>query len=271
MRRLQLIEIHEQPWCPASVRDGATACLNLATNLGRQYVHIVPRLHQALWQSGARRVIDLCSGSGGPWLMLHRPLNELSSAPIEILLTDLYPPQTQPPAIDPDSTLLLTYHPTPVDATQIPAELTGFRTFFTAFHHFPPATARAILHDAVVQRQGIGIFEQTQRSWQAVLLMFTLPWLALLITPFIRPFRLSRFFFTYLLPAIPLILCFDGIVSCLRTYSVQEMQAMVDNLEGPTYRWEIGQAPNPISPVDITYAIGYPASSPTSPRVASTK
>ncbi|MEZ4557181.1 MAG: hypothetical protein R2854_12160 [Caldilineaceae bacterium] len=35
----------------------------------------------------------------------------------------------------------------------VPPELTGFRTLFTAFHHFTPADAMLILHDAVARRR----------------------------------------------------------------------------------------------------------------------
>src|SRR2546422_6427005 len=47
----------------------------------------------------------------------------------------------------------------PVDATQVPGDLHGFRTIFTAFHHFRPAQARAVVADAVAKGEGIGVFE----------------------------------------------------------------------------------------------------------------
>jgi hypothetical protein len=49
----------------------------------------------------------------------------------------------------------ITYHPKPVDATQVPAELFGFRTFFSAFHHLRPDQARAVLADAAAKGEGI--------------------------------------------------------------------------------------------------------------------
>ena len=39
----------------------------------------------------------------------------------------------------------LTYHPEPVDAVKVPAERTGLRTMFQAFHHLRPDQARAAL------------------------------------------------------------------------------------------------------------------------------
>ena len=37
LARRQWIEIHDQPWCPAAVRDGATDCLKLFAVIGRQF------------------------------------------------------------------------------------------------------------------------------------------------------------------------------------------------------------------------------------------
>ncbi len=262
LRRRQLIEIHEQPWCPLAVRDGATDCLRLIATVGRQYRHVLPKLQAALAATGATRIVDLCAGSGGPWLTLHRQLQPVAGAPVEVILTDLYPrPLALPQAGQQGEAATnssLHYLAQPVDVTQTPPTLGGFRTLFTAFHHFAPATAQAILQDAVDQRQGIAIFEQTRRTPLALLFMLVLAPLVLLITPLIRPWHPARFFWTYLVPAIPLVLAIDGIVSCLRTYTPDEIQRMTTQLTGEPYHWEIGTAPAPLSPLGVIYAIGYP-------------
>jgi len=260
MTRLHLIEIHEQPWCPPGIRDGATDCLNVVANVGRQYHHVLPRLRRALRATNSPRIVDLCSGGGGPWLSLHRRLDGADGDAIPILLTDLHPNLPAMHAARAQAPGRIDYITRPVDATHVPADLIGFRTLFTAFHHFPPPTARAILQDAVNDGQGIAIFEQTRRHPLALLLMLILPWLAFWVVPFIQPFRFSRLFWTYIIPAIPLVLCWDGMVSCLRTYSPRELCALAAGLAGPPYRWDIGRVPSPISPIGVTYAIGAPVS-----------
>jgi hypothetical protein len=95
--------------------------------------------------------------------------------------------------------------------------------------------------------------------------MLILPLLAWLFTPFLRPFRWSRLFWTYVVPAIPFVLLHDGIVSCLRTYEPAELQAMVARLHGRPYVWEIGRTVSPLSPIGITYLTGWP--SPPAPPV----
>jgi hypothetical protein len=254
--RFQLGEIHEQPWCPAAIRDGATDCLNAVASVLRQYDHAAPLLIAVLTHSGARRIVDLCAGGGGPWWRLWP---RLSGVVDEVVLTDLFPSE-RAPELAAQSEVVQVWSG-PVDATHVPPELTGFRTLFTAFHHFPPDQARALLQDAVDRGQGIAIFEQTQRSLLGVATMLALPWIAWLAVPFIRPWRLSRLFWSYCIPAIPLVLMIDGIISCLRTYTEAELGALIDSLEFPDareYHWQVGRLPSLLSPLGVVYAVGYP-------------
>jgi hypothetical protein len=62
----------------------------------------------------------------------------------------------------------------------------------------------------------------------------------LFTTPFIRPFKIGRIIFTYIIPIVPLVVMWDGVVSSLRTYSVEELKAIVASLNNSeTYDWDI--------------------------------
>jgi hypothetical protein len=149
----------------------------------------------------------------------------------------------------------------PVDATAVPPELPGFRTVFTAFHHFPPELAREVLADAVRQRQGIGVFEMTQRSLSALLrIVISAPALAMLTAPVTPPFRWSRLFWAYVLPALPVLVGWDGFVSCLRTYTPAELRALIASVPGADgYVWQVGEERNPLPLLPVTYLLGHPA------------
>ena len=262
MHRMHLIEIHDQTWFPGFLRDYVTEALQFIFNVGRLYLPIVDRLQKALRDAGTRRVLDLCSGAGGPWLRLSHLLEQQGYVPIDIWLTDRFPPAR---ALDPErigSQNRIHFHPAPVDAMAAPANLNGFRTLFTSFHHFRPQEARAILQDAVNKREGIGIFEVPRRCFLTMLLVFAMPIAALILVPFIRPFKWSRFLWTYLIPVIPAVLWFDGIVSCIRTYSPRELGELIAGLSENNYRWEIGETRGSLFSVPVTYLIGCP-----SPRV----
>ena len=256
MRRFQLFEINDQTWLPNSVRDALTDYLQFVTFRAQPYTPIVPRLERALEQAEARQIVDLCSGGAGPWLSLYPILRQSRS--IRVLLTDKFPNARAFERANSLSNGALEFIAESVDATDVPDEMIGFRTLFASFHHFSPAQARAILSDAAAKRQGIGVFEATHRSALAVLLMFLTPLIVLTVTLFIRPFRWSRLLWTYLVPIVPLIVLFDGIVSCLRTYNPTELKALTAELSGTQYQWEIGEHRIKRQPLPITYLLGYP-------------
>src|SRR5256885_16409570 len=83
--RLHLVEIHDLRSCPPSLRDALTDFLALAENLAGAYDPVGPLLHRAVARTKARRIVDLCSGAGGPWRRL------ASKVGVPIVLTDLYP------------------------------------------------------------------------------------------------------------------------------------------------------------------------------------
>ena len=257
MKRLHLIEIEDQAWCPRAVRDAATDYLQFALAVTKPYATMIPILAAALQRTGTRHIVDLCSGASGPWLWLHPALAEMGVI-ASVCLTDKYPNLEGFELASGLTNQAISYQPQPVDPMQVPGELLGFRTMFTAFHHFRPEQACAVLADAVRNRQGIGVFEATQRRPLALLLMLVAPLMVLVFTPFIRPFRGSRLLWTYLLPLVPLVTLFDGLVSCLRTYSEQELRDLSASLGTNDYQWEIGTVKSKTTPIPITYLIGTP-------------
>ena len=254
MRRFHLFEFNDRAWLPASIRDAATDYLQHSGRVMGVYgPAVVDRLRGALERAGTRRVVDLCSGGGGPWLDLYGKLGD-----VEVRPTDPLPNVAGFEAARAATGGRVAFHPEPVDATAVPASLDGFRTMFTGFHHFRPDQARAILADAVAKGHGVAIFEATERKPLAAAAMLILPLVVLLVTPFIRPFRWSRLFWTYLVPAVPFIVFFDGIVSCLRTYTTEELLAMAREVGGD-YEWQTGREPiGRGGPIGVTYLVGLP-------------
>jgi hypothetical protein len=256
MRRKPWFEFHDHPLYPRFLRDLVTDALGAMWSAKLIYSPIAPRLERAIAESGAKRVVDLCSGAGGPWIRFSGELQGNRGAPPAILLTDKYPRRGPIRQMDGATATRVSFHPEPVDAVDIPAELTGFRTMFSTFHHFGPAEARAILKSAFEQRQGVGIFEAAKRDLRTLATLTVVPLLALWLAPGIRPFRWSRIFWTYCLPVIPLTLWLDGVLSCLRSYSQADLHELISGLESESYRWGIGEERG--GPVAITYLVGYP-------------
>jgi hypothetical protein len=260
MRRVQFIEFHEKPWFPSSLRDGVTDALQFGFHFLKAYAPIAPLLQSALDSTRSRSIVDLCSGGGGPWLDLARKL-QADPPGLHIWLTDKYPNLSAIENVRAASENQIAFYAGSVEAMKVPGELKGFRTMFTSFHHFSPEEARAILQNAVDARESIGIFETARRAPSTIGLVFAFALMLFVCTPWIRPFRWSRLLWTYLVPIIPLVLLFDGVVSCLRTYRPEELRDMVEQLRASEYQWEIGELLT--GKVPITYLIGYPSARPS--------
>lgn len=259
MRRLHLFEFEDQTWLPSVIRDAMTGILNIIEEKGKLYTPIAPRLRVVLQELKCERIVDLCSGSGGPWKYLIGCLVDSETSSIEVLLSDKFP-SFNVLELDTFRASNLKPAPYPVDAINVPKELTGFRTLFGSFHHFCPEEAMGILQDVVKCREGIALYEMTRRNWFSIIYILLLgPIAVLLFIPFMKPFRWLRLILTYLVPLIPFVFVFDGIVSCLRTYSLEELQMMVKKIRGNNlYNWEIGMKKCERFSGGITYLIGYP-------------
>jgi hypothetical protein len=83
--------------------------------------------------------------------------------------------------------------------------------------------------------------------------------MVLFMTPFIRPFRWRRLFWTYVLPLVPLTCVWDGVVSHLRAYSLEELEDFARELRVEHYIWKAGRIQIPSTPAHVTYLVGYPA------------
>ena len=100
-----------------------------------------------------------------------------------------------------------------------------------------------ILADAARRKQPLLIFEATSRTAPGIATALVIPLMVLLLTPSIRPVSWLRIAFTYLIPVLPIIIFWDGLVSSLRTYSPAELLAMARESEEPGYRWTAGSIP----------------------------
>src|SRR5262245_39160718 len=136
MQRLHLFEFGDQPWLPRVIHDAEVAYLSASYRFLPFARLWAEKIATVLPGRGPGVIVDLCSGTGGALLAI---LDQLASRghTVHAMLTDLYP---SPACISDDRILVIEE---PVDATRIPAELTGVRTMFSAFHHFRPEAAKA--------------------------------------------------------------------------------------------------------------------------------
>jgi len=159
-----------------------------------------------------------------------------------IVLTDLFPRVDTWEAARRAHPDTIEFCPEPVDATGICEELSAGcpRMINNAFHVFPPPVAEAVLRDAADNSAGIFITEMFPRNLaRFVAIMGTANW-AILGNPVLASKQnFAKALLTWLLPVVPFVTVWDGLVSLLRVYTEDEFRKLVAPL-GDRFQWVYG-------------------------------
>jgi len=258
VKRFHLVEFEDYQRFPTAVRDGITDYLRFFIGFFRLYSPAAKVLNDLLKRTGKSGILDLCSGGGGEISHLLRDLDEISGKKYNITLCDKFPNIKSFMRLQKISGGRIKFIEKSVDALNVPAELKGVRTIFSSFHHFDKETGKKVLSDAVKNEAPIAIFDAAERKWLYIFgVFFSTPLMQPLSSLFIRPFRFSRIFFTFIIPLIPVFALWDGIVSMLRIYTPEELLEMAQDLNDDNYLWKSGLLKNKIG-TKVTYLIGYP-------------
>lgn len=198
-----------------------------------------------------KHIVDLCSGAAGPWPGLVEHLGD-----VEVLLTDRVP-NLEAFARARASSGAVRGRSESLDALHVPKELRGCRTVVNGFHHFRPDQARQLIGNTVAAREPLVVCEMLSRSPLQLLTSPLIVLAVLFVTPMIRPRSLGRFLWTYVIPILPLLIGWDGLVSALRVYSESELRALVEQVpERESYEWEIEMLA--LGPLRVPYLVGIP-------------
>ncbi len=248
MNRLHAFEWEDQPWLPRVFRDCITDHLRFALEAEEameMHRAVAACLKAAMERLGTREIVDLCSGGGGPLLAVQRCLASEMAFPTKVTLTDLYPNLSAFKRIEAEGNGAVRCLSQSVSVFEVPEELRGIRTLFTALHHFRPADARRILEDAVNKRAGIAVFEPLERTLRII---------------FLTGLSVERFLLTYPVPLCPFVITWDGVVSALRTYSVDELRELTAGLGEGIFSWQIERSEwsTALGPFPFTSLIGVP-------------
>ena len=167
-----------------------------------------------------------------------------SLSPVDFVLSDLYPnlddwiplastsahlsfiPQPVN-AINPPSPAMSDYAASPSLQSNSQPRRKVIRLFCLSFHHFDDDEALEVMRSTLETADGFVILELQERRISSLILMVFL----FLQTLFVQVFwfwrRPSHLLFTYTVPILPLIMAFDGMVSALRTRTLEELVSLV--------------------------------------------
>jgi len=263
MKRMQLFEFEDQSWFPNWLRVRVTRFIVAMHRLLGSAHQLAELLDRALKHTETAHIRDLCSGSGGPMLdaltILRRDHGRRG---VKLTFSDLYPNLDAAREINAGADPDVRYETAPVDAAN-PGDpggtgAGGVRTMICSMHHMPADVARGILAAAQRSGQPFCMFEISDNSFPAPLW-----WIALLpnflmvffVTPLVRPMTWQQLVFTYICPILPALIAWDGAVSNARTYTLSDLDELLEGLHADDYVWEKGTIGGPAKKL---YLLGLP-------------
>jgi hypothetical protein len=239
---MELFEFNDAAWAPAVLRDIIVESLSRLLDWGGILRGLVAPFEDFLAAADAREILDLASGASGPACILAREIQRAGRTPPRFVLTDLHP---RPAAWEEARAAypgVIDFEPEPVDATHIPERLAHgrARVMINALHHLSPEIARGIFEDAVRCGSGIFISEGFERTPLGFAAMLPAAGPAFVATPFLSSHdRLAKMLLTFATPIPALAGLWDGLVSSLRVYDREDLEAMVAPFGGG-YDWKYG-------------------------------
>lgn len=241
--RIHSFEFCDQSWLSGVWREAYLDGLNFLFRLGGIYHRMYRPFSRWARASGGSQVLDLASGGAGPIETLVSSAQEARASIPRITLSDLFPDLRSYRRLQEAFPETVDCIPVPVNALSPTSIGGGFplTSICTGFHHFKPDQAQQLLENIVNRSNGIFIMEPTERSWLSPLLP-VLTFIPLMLAPFFsRRFSLKAFAISTLIPIVPLLVVFDGIVSALRMYRPEEILAMVPEPARSSWKWEWGK------------------------------
>ncbi len=134
MKRIHLFEFEDFKWFPNWIRISLTRLMVVMHKFLGTNQELAKLVSKALEYSSKPCIIDLCSGSGGPMIKLAQTLqDDYQIKVIDLILTDLYPDKELASIINQNDSPHISYLITPIDATNVPADLVGVRTMVCSF------------------------------------------------------------------------------------------------------------------------------------------
>lgn len=144
-----------------------------------------------------------------------------------------------------------------VNAEPFKATEQGLYLSVNSFHQFTLEEAKDILKQVSARNQPIVVVEGNNDSlWQVFGMTVIVPLTVLLTAPFVKPFRIERIIFTYLIPILPLVTFMDGFLALFKLYAPEDLNELTASIETEGYYWRSGKLDNGRGG-KIIYLIGY--------------
>ena len=245
-KRRQLFEFQDQRWFPDVIREGQVEILSAATRSSGLARALVPAFAETVEQIRPERILDLCSGAGGPVVALTEALEASGRRAPEVLLSDLYPNLDAWQRLRARTPTRVQLEPRPVDATALPPHLDAeLITIVNALHHFPPTTVHAIIEQITSRGAALFAAEGFPRSVLRAAAMLPALGLAWARNPWIcQRGGPTKALCSFAVPVLTATGMWDWFASAMRIHEPADLLEAARRA-APSYRWRCGSAPYP--------------------------
>jgi hypothetical protein len=125
------------------------------------------------------------------------------------------------------------------------ADQSGLYLSVNAFHKLNADQAKNLLNTIATKGHPVVIVEGNNDSlWQVFGMTVIVPLTVLLTAPFVKPFRLERLLFTYLIPVLPIVTLIDGFLALFKLYAPADLDELTTSIAQPGYQWRSGKMDN---------------------------
>lgn len=229
-RRFHAFEFCDQYWVKGIIREAFMDCLEAIYRAYGPYKKHFPSLISEARSRGT--IVDLATGNAAPVIsfleFLKKENQSESIENLKVIATDLHP-HLQTWADLEKKYPYFSFRGTAFDAVNQAENIPCVYTMFSAFHHFNEDDAIRIISSKLSENSDLIIFEMTPRdhSTNYIWLPFSIPFL-MLSSLFSKKIKLSKILLSIILPIVPLMVVFDGLISNLRTYTKSELENMAE-------------------------------------------
>lgn len=239
-----LFEFMDHPKTPRVLRETLLDVLDYCNTDFRPYYRTIAQKIRAIARE--RRLTTIVEPGAG-YAPLTRALAEPNSEQLTLIPCDLFPETETWQRLE-------NQYGTKVQPVYEPVDFTVRREWppgtgivlCAALHHIPQPLRRntlMALHDSA---DCVLIFEPVRKTaFSMFLVLFAL--IPALLTPAFRmhrPGRLRRTLFCWLIPLVPLMFVWDGLVSCLRQWSPAEWTDFISTLPSGSRHLDIDSTPH---------------------------
>jgi len=186
-------------------------------------------------QNESNSIMEYGSGSGEPLMRMVSQLNCDKAKSLSYTMSDLKPLPEFVNKVNNEAPNNFVYFESSVDAANHKPKDEQAVVFINSFHHLPPKVAHNVIKNNLENGNEMLILEYVRNNLLAYLSMLGGVLIVLLTAPFISKLKHLplTIIFTYIIPLFPLMMLWDGLVSCRRAYNTKFFDKVIKEIDIP--------------------------------------